>query len=223
MRTIHSILSGIYALAAIIFAAGASAQTVSYTHNGATVKLRTIEIEAGAEKPFKVLHISDSHLTMADERDGARKVKLSVRRSKRLKNSEAMLRAHRQFAKENNMVIVHSGDMCDFVSQKNLECAKDIFSEGDWIVCAGNHEYSLYVGEAKEDAALPICANAYNAATKPKLQVFRVCLVTSPMSTLTKSDLQARSGAIAIYNSAQTRPHLNSVNGSKSRRSSRRY
>ena len=163
MKTIYSILCGVYALAAISFVASVSAQTVSYTHNGATVKLRTIEIDAGAEKPFSVLHISDSHLTLADERDGARKVKLAARRSKKIHNSEAMLRAHREYAKENNMIIVHSGDMCDFVSQKNLECAKDIFSEGDWIVCAGNHEYSLYVGEAKEDAA-------YRAQSYDKVQ-----------------------------------------------------
>jgi predicted MPP superfamily phosphohydrolase len=163
MGRLNSILYGVLAFAATMFVANAFAQVVSYTHEGATIKLRTIEIDAGAEKPFSVLHISDSHLTYADERDGERKVKLAALRSKKMVKPEEMLRAHREYAKENNMIIVHSGDLCDFVSQKNLEIAKDIFSKGDWIVCAGNHEFSQYVGEAKED-------DAYRAQTNDKVQ-----------------------------------------------------
>ncbi len=163
MKKLNLILCVIYALTALFFAASASAQFINYTHNGTTVKLRVIEVDAGAEKPFSVVHISDSHLVYADERDGARKVKLAARRSKKMGKAEAMLRAHREYAKENNMIIVHSGDLCDFVSQKNLEIARDIFSEGDWIVCAGNHEYSQYVGEAKED-------DAYRAQSYDKVQ-----------------------------------------------------
>lgn len=163
MRNIHSIICGVCTLAATMFAAGVSAQTVSYTHNGTTIKLRTIEIEVGAEKPFSVLHISDSHLAYADERDNSRKQKLANRRIKGFKIPEASLKAHREYAKKNNMIIVHSGDMIDFVSEKNLDIAKDIFSEGDWIVCAGNHEYSQYVGEAKEDSA-------YRAQSYDKVQ-----------------------------------------------------
>lgn len=163
MRNIHSIICGVCTLAATMFAAGVSAQTVSYTHNGATIKLRTIEIEVGAEKPFSVLHISDSHLAYADERDNSRKQKLANRRIKGFKTPEASLKAHREYAKENGLIIVHTGDMIDFVSEKNLDIAKDIFSEGDWIVCAGNHEYSQYVGEAKEDSA-------YRAQSYDKVQ-----------------------------------------------------
>ena len=160
MRNIHSIICGVCTLAATMFAAGVSAQTVSYTHNGATIKLRTIEIEVGAEKPFSVLHISDSHLAYADERDNSRKQKLAKKRIKGFKIPEATLKAHREYAKENGLTIVHTGDMIDFVSERNLDIAKDIFSEGDWIVCAGNHEYAQYVGEAKEDTAYR--AQSYN-------------------------------------------------------------
>lgn len=146
-----------------MFVASVSAQTISYTHEGATIKLRTIEIEAGAEKPFSVLHCSDSHLAYADEQDDSRKQKLANRRIKIFRNPEAMVRAHLQYAKERSLTIVHTGDMIDFVSSANLNKAKDIFGQGDWIVCAGNHEYSLYVGEAKEDAA-------YRAQSYDKVQ-----------------------------------------------------
>ena len=114
MRNIKTILCGLYTLATIVFAASVSAQTGSYTHNGVTIKIYEIEIEAGAENPFSVLHISDSHLVYADERDGERKVKLAAKRAKKMRNSEAVLNVHRQYAMENNLMIVHSGDMMDF-------------------------------------------------------------------------------------------------------------
>lgn len=163
MKNIKTILCGLYTLAAIFFAAGVSAQPLTYTHNGTTLKLHEVEVNIGIEKPFSVLHISDSHLAYADERDDARKNRLSVKRRKNFGDSEGKLRAHIQYALDNNMIIVHSGDMLDFVSEANLDCAKDIFSKGDWIVCAGNHEYSLYMGEAKEDAA-------YRAKSYDKVQ-----------------------------------------------------
>ena len=163
MRNFKTILCGLYTLAAIVFAAGVSAQMQTYTHEGATIKINTVEIEAGIEKPFSVLHISDSHLVYADERDTERKMKLAARRSKKFRNSEAMVNAQRQYAIENNMPIIHTGDLCDFVSEANLDAAKRIFSKGEWIVAAGNHEYSLYVGEAKED-------DAYRAQSYDKVQ-----------------------------------------------------
>ena len=149
----RSIVYSIATMLALLFAPSALAQTATYTHDGAAIKVRKIAIEVGAERPFSVLHISDSHLAYADERDGESKEKLAKRRIQIFRTPEATLRAHREFAKERGLTIVHTGDMIDFVSARNLEIARAIFSEGDWIVCAGNHEYSLYVGEAKEDAA----------------------------------------------------------------------
>ncbi len=159
----RSIVYSIATVLALLFAPSTLAQTATYTHDGAAIKLRKIAIEVGAERPFSVLHISDSHLAYADERDGESKEKLAKRRIKIFRTPEATLRAHREFAKERGLTIVHTGDMIDFVSARNLEIARAIFSEGDWIVCAGNHEYSLYVGEAKEDAA-------YRAKSYDKVQ-----------------------------------------------------
>ena len=163
MKNLKTILCGLYTLVAIVFATRVFAQTQTYIHEGTTIKIRTVEIDAGIAKPFSVLHISDSHLAYADERDTERKIKLATRRSKKFRNSEAILNAQRQYAIENNMPIIHSGDMCDFVSEANLDAAKRVFSQGEWIVTAGNHEYSLYVGEAKED-------DAYRAKSYDKVQ-----------------------------------------------------
>lgn len=43
--------------------------------------------------------------------------------------------------------------MIDFVSELNIEKAKDFSFSVDCFMSAGNHEFSLYVGEAKEDSA----------------------------------------------------------------------
>ena len=41
------------------------------------------EYRIGAERPFEVLHISDTHLTLADEleQDGGRKLELAQKRA----------------------------------------------------------------------------------------------------------------------------------------------
>ena len=160
MKTPKLLWQRLLSLTLIAFAATAHGESIP---NGIAIKIKTIEIDAGAEKEFSVLHISDSHLALADERNDERKVKLSAKRTKIFGNSYAVIEAQRNFAKENDLTIVHTGDLIDFVSEANIECAAKLFSEGKWIVCAGNHEYSLYVGEAKED-------DAYRAQSYDKVQ-----------------------------------------------------
>lgn len=109
------------------------------------------KIKAGAERPFCLLHISDTHLTFADGRDDERKQKLAENRKECFPEQCENLKAASCFAKENAIPIVHTGDLIDFVSVLNLEKAKDFIINNDCFVCAGNHEFSLYVGEAFED------------------------------------------------------------------------
>ena len=110
-------------------------------------------LHIGAKEPFRVLHVSDTHLTDADLRDGERKVALAEKRSKIFPYAEKTLEFASKAAKEKGVPIVHTGDLLDFVSIANLEKAKKFTDENDCFMAAGNHEFSLYVGEAKEDAA----------------------------------------------------------------------
>ena len=48
---------------------------------------------------------------------------------------------------------MHTGDLLDFVSAANIDAAKKFTDENDCFFVAGNHEFSLYVGEAWEDKA----------------------------------------------------------------------
>ena len=47
----------------------------------APLELKTIEIAAGASKPFGAVHVSDTHIVRADKRDDARKITLAANRT----------------------------------------------------------------------------------------------------------------------------------------------
>ena len=119
-----------------------------------TIKEYTLDI--GAEKPFSVFHMSDNHICLADERDGEHKTQLYKNRiygftGGRPERQDEIHPAMFACIRKSGLPLVHTGDLIDFVSKKNLEYAQQCFEGIDTAVCAGNHEFSLYVGEAWED------------------------------------------------------------------------
>lgn len=111
------------------------------------------QIRLGLPAPVSVLHASDTHLTLADTRDDVRKNKLAKARLSVFPTAEEDLRFLSSYAKEHSLPILHTGDLIDFVSAANLDAAKAFADHNDLFFAAGNHEFSLYVGEAREDAA----------------------------------------------------------------------
>ena len=109
-------------------------------------------LNIGVEEPFQLIHLTDTHLTKADLRDGERKVTLAEKRAKYFPLADAVLDFVGKVAKDMGVPILHTGDLIDFVSVANLEKVKKFTDENDCFMAAGNHEFSLYVGEAKEDA-----------------------------------------------------------------------
>ena len=125
------------------------------------------EIKIGASAPFKILHMSDTHLTFANENDDERKHALAAKRNDAFKYHEKTLDLAEKYSKEHNIPIFHTGDLIDFVSEENLKKAKKFASENDLFIAAGNHEFSKYVGEAFEDDAyrnqsLDLVQSAFN-------------------------------------------------------------
>ena len=113
-------------------------------------------LNIGAEKPFSVFHMSDNHICLADERDGERKTELCRNRINafnggRPERQDGIHSAMFEYVRRSGLPLVHTGDLIDFVSKKNLEYAEKCFEGIESVVCAGNHEFSLYVGEAWED------------------------------------------------------------------------
>ncbi len=129
------------------------------------MQLKETALHIGVERPFSVLHISDTHFFLVDERDNERKMKLGIKRQRHFPAPEEDLTAAEAYAKENALPIVHTGDLIDFVSEANLDRAKRFVDENDVLFVAGNHEFSQYVGEAKED-------EAYRNQTLPHVQTF---------------------------------------------------
>ncbi|MBR5661267.1 MAG: metallophosphoesterase [Bacteroidales bacterium] len=117
------------------------------------LNIKEITVEVGAKEPFDVMHLSDTHITFADDRNDERKMLLACRRSGYMGYGEHYLDEAIRYARERGMYMMHTGDMIDFVSESNLDVTAMHMMLADWFVSAGNHEYSKYVGEAKEDEA----------------------------------------------------------------------
>ena len=109
------------------------------------------KIEIGLPAPIRVLHASDTHLTHADERDGQRKVELAKNRLACFPEADERLAALGKLSLEMELPIMHTGDLIDFISLANMEAAKAFADSHDIFMATGNHEFSLYVGEAWED------------------------------------------------------------------------
>lgn len=107
----------------------------------------------GIEKPFSVIHASDTHISFADSRDDERKIQLSERRTERFGDAWGNLNFIKDKAIKENKVVIYTGDLLDFVSELNIEKAREFTDCVDVFMAAGNHEFSLYLGEEKEDAA----------------------------------------------------------------------
>ncbi len=129
------------------------------------MQIKETTIKLGAEAPFSVLHISDTHFILADDRDNERKNKLAIKRARHFEDPVRDLAEASAYAKANHLPIVHTGDLIDFVSEANLDVCKRFVEENDVMFIAGNHEFSQYVGEATED-------EAYRNESLPHVQEF---------------------------------------------------
>lgn len=109
-------------------------------------------VEIGLEKPFSVLHISDTHLTAAGEDENLKKQTLCCKRTRGFGGrQEEALRDSIAWAKRHCDYIVHTGDLIDWQSEANFALVKKYFGEG-MTGCLGNHEFSpdMWLSEPKE-------------------------------------------------------------------------
>ena len=130
---------------------------------------RRLKVPVGAARPFTALLLADTHLTRCDARDDERRNALAaVRRQGEFRDAERFLREALSRARERRPdLLLHAGDVIDFTSAANFEAAAGIFAENDWFGCVGNHEFSRYVGEAREDEAYKAASAGRVAAVWP--------------------------------------------------------
>ena len=152
-----------------VLAAGLSKQAVAALKGAAAagdvpnlkLDIRPLVLEVGATKPFKALHFSDTHFTRAEEHESERKRNLATARQRTFPWAEHYFDMQIDYARKNNLMIIHTGDMNDFVSDANLKQVAAQMKIADWICAPGNHDFSLFVGEAWEDEAYK--AQAYDS------------------------------------------------------------
>lgn len=116
------------------------------------LSLQFFEIEAGATKPFTLLHISDTHLTAAYPDDIPRAVRRAPGRTRTFGGrQEEALRDSIAWAKKHVDYLVHTGDIMDCHSRANFDLVRKYFGEADSMMfgCIGNHEYSDGMNDGK--------------------------------------------------------------------------
>ncbi len=107
-------------------------------------------VRVGAERPFAVLHISDTHLCEAYDDEGEVTVKLrDMRRRTFGGRQEEALADSIAWAKRNVDYVLHTGDLIDFQSRANFDLVRKHF--GDAMFGAlGNHEFARHMWLAEE-------------------------------------------------------------------------
>lgn len=121
------------------------------------------EIAVGAASPFTLLHISDIHLTLSDERDSESLRALAAKRALRYTHSESVLQAATQMSKAKNALIVNTGDMTDFYTPANAERIAAFMVENDCMFVTGNHDF-------RPDGGMAFDVPSVREAQLPKVQ-----------------------------------------------------
>lgn len=123
-------------------------------------------VHIGLEKPFSVLHISDTHLTAAYADEPEEKQTLHSLRTQCFGGrQEEALRDSLDWAKQNVDYVIHTGDVIDWQSRANYDLVKKYFG-GAMIGALGNHEFSpsMWLSERKEEPS-----EAYKEPSRPAL------------------------------------------------------
>ena len=118
------------------------------------LKTRKTELHLGLQKPVRVLHLTDIHLSLADNADGD-SMKRHARGRRAVFQGETnaddeaklpgLLREAMEYGRQFDATVI-TGDVLDFVTHGNLAAAQEILAPYDSLFCAGNHEFTPRVG-----------------------------------------------------------------------------
>ena len=114
-------------------------------------------IEIGLDKPVKLLHVTDTHISDTDDRDDALKQRICLNND--IPKIREYFRETIDYCNENCDMMVHSGDLISVVSPRSLEVVREFLDTcRNYLIVAGNHEFSQYCGEAWEGIAYKMTA-----------------------------------------------------------------
>ena len=116
---------------------------MSFKYKDLTISELTINV--GAKKPFGFLHVSDIHLARFDPE------KPCTRFEQKRDLIDKYFAQSCEYCRENNIPMVDTGDIIDFISNANLEYMKEQLEGVDHIYATGNHDFCHWVGDATEN------------------------------------------------------------------------
>lgn len=110
------------------------------------LKPNQIHLHFGLEKPIRILHLTDVHLSLSDERNNEDMIPYAAkRRDVFFREAEfperdpvGYLKEAMDYAKEFDCT-VFTGDVVDFNTYKNYDTVKEILAGKDYMFCPGNH------------------------------------------------------------------------------------
>lgn len=120
------------------------------------LKPKPIRVEVGTKTPFKALHVSDTHLALMTEKeleDPCRAKLYADRSGKTFPGGRGTrwLAAALAYARARGELVLHTGDLIDFIGDANLEAVKRDVSTGDVFCANGNHEWCYHMYTKSED------------------------------------------------------------------------
>lgn len=108
------------------------------------LKIIKTTLDIGLGRALRFIHLTDMHLAFDDEGD-------ERGRFRYFENSPELFERICEYAKENDLFMLNTGDYLDFLSKKNLEHADRFLLPTNTIYAAGNHDFCHFVGRATED------------------------------------------------------------------------
>ena len=125
--------------------------------------LAPLKVENFEIKPFGAIQVSDTHIVRVDRRDDERKMKLAAGRSF-APFAEHYLDEAIHLAKANGDMLLHTGDLIDFVSAANLDLVEAHFAGNDSSTPATTSSASTW---ARQGRTRPTSATATTACSPP--------------------------------------------------------
>ena len=115
-----------------------------------------IEIKCGLRRPFSVLHISDTHLSLMTDRERENPLRAKLfddRNGSMFPHGRGAkgLAAAIAYAERRRLPILHTGDLMDFCSEANLAAAEAFTARKNVYAVAGNHEWAYFMYTRRED------------------------------------------------------------------------
>ena len=118
------------------------------------LKVSEVELAVGVRTPFKVLHVSDTHLNFWDVTDFCGNAEAEAhfeRRWVRFPQALNSFHASLDYAQKKGIPVFHTGDLVDWNTVANVDLLRRDLKGVDFFYALGNHEYhsSRSRGESK--------------------------------------------------------------------------